>query len=38
MKRKVGGSECNGLQIDEYFLSVLAQAGDGDIRRRFKFL
>jgi putative ATPase len=32
------GSEGNGLQIDEYFLSVLAQAADGDIRRGLNFL
>lgn len=28
----------NGFQIDEYFLSVLAQAADGDIRRGLNFL
>ena len=37
-KGMVGGSEGNGLQIDEYFLSVLAQAADGDIRRGLNFL
>ncbi|MFQ3187160.1 MAG: putative ATPase [Marinomonas primoryensis] len=37
-KGMAGGSEGNGLQIDEYFLSVLAQAADGDIRRGLNFL
>jgi putative ATPase len=37
-KGMVGGFEGNGLQIDEYFLSVLAQAADGDIRRGLNFL
>jgi putative ATPase len=37
-KGMAGSSEGNGLQIDEYFLSVLAQAADGDIRRGLNFL
>ncbi|RBP83586.1 replication-associated recombination protein A [Marinomonas rhizomae] len=31
-------SQENGFQIDDYFLSVLAQAADGDIRRGLNFL
>lgn len=34
----VAYSQDSGFQIDDYFLSVLAQAADGDIRRGLNFL